>query len=277
MICERCKLEVSESSSICTSCGTFAGYCNVRIAEKVEEVEALEVRYRQALMDAEGRGVLGKVEEFDADVRTISQAVVAMDPDTLCRLATNANELFSNYQLMVRAHARKAAILSNDQRRMAVDGRLWGQFGSEIRYAALSLDRKGLLSYGDCFAILRDLHIEHRTSVLEKNSYDFVESSESKDMPLGRRSNWKNRHKVAVAKCAERIDVATEKADFPRLLMESGITRQQDDFIEVHIFGPFDFKAIDAIGTSGNISEKRDQLTLEIIKKYAAAEGKIWL
>ena len=277
MICERCAAEVSESSAECSSCGTFAGYPNVRIAEKAEEAEALDDRYFRALIDAEGRGDLSKVEEFEAEVQAISQAVVAMDVDTLCELANNPNELYSNYKLMVLAQARRPASLSNEQRRMAVDGKLWGTFGQQIRYAALSLDRRGLSSYGNCFATLRNLHVEHRASILEKNSYEFVEASPSQPLPLGCRSGWRNRHRVAVAKCAERITAGTRKEEFAAILMESGIARHQDDFIEVHIFGPFDFKAIEAISVSGKFTERRDQLTLEIIRKRATAEGKIWL
>ncbi len=247
------------------------------MAEKAEEIEALEARYLQALLDAEERGVLDKVEEFEAEVQTMSQAVVGMNIDTLCRLATSTNEIYSNYQLMVHAQTRRPASLSNDQRRLAVDGKLWGTFGSEIRYAALSLDRKGLSSYGNCSATLRNLHVEHRASILEKNSYEFVEASPSQPLPLGFRSTWKNRHRVAVAKCAERINAATLKEEFAVILMESGTARYQDDFIEVHIFGPFDFKAIEAISASAKITNKRDQLTLKIIRKRAATEGKTWL
>jgi ribosomal protein L40E len=72
MICQRCGAEVSESSQECSSCGTFAGYPNVRMAEKAEEVEALDARYFQALLDAEQRGALDKVEEFEAAVQTNS-------------------------------------------------------------------------------------------------------------------------------------------------------------------------------------------------------------
>lgn len=69
------------------------------MAEKAEEIEALEARYLQALLDAEERGVLDKVEEFEAEVQTMSQAVVGMNIDTLCRLATSTNEIYSNYQI----------------------------------------------------------------------------------------------------------------------------------------------------------------------------------
>ena len=277
MNCGRCGVEVSDSLSECTSCGTFAGFPNVRLAEKPEEVEALDARYFEALTDAESRGVLNKVEDFEAEIQAKSKAVVAMDIDTLKSLATRANELFSNYQLRVRAQARKPALISDDQRRTAVDGRLWGTFGDEIRYAALSTDCKGLPSYGSCFATLRNLHIEHRSSVLEMNSFKFVEDAPSKPLRVGFRSDWQNRHKVAVAKCAEKITDKTLSGEFHELVLEPGKSRDAAEYIEVHIFGPFDFRAFECISTTGKVTNKRDKLTLEIVKKMAVSEGKAWL
>lgn len=276
MICPRCSIEVSESSNSCNSCGTFIGFSNVRVAEKPDEVRALEERYQAALKEASTRSAIERVKDFEAAVQNQSQAVVAMDVDTLSKLAKSSNSLFSNYQLLVRANARQAALLSNDQRRMAVDGRLSGSFGVEIRYAALSLDHRGLSSYGNCFATLRNLNIEHRASVLETNSFDFVDASKGGELPLGFRSSWKERYRVAVAKCARFIDGTTASAAFPAILMMSASERSQDEFIEVHVYGPFDFKAIEAIGTVV-ISDPRDRLMIDIVKEYAKKEGKSWL
>ena len=192
-------------------------------------------------------------------------------------LTVKSSELYSNYQMAVRARLRQPALLSNDLRRNAVDGKLWGSFGEHIRYACLSLDGKGLSSYGDCFAVLKNLNIEHRASILERNSYEFVESAPSQPSPLGFRSSWQNRHMVAVAKCANLVTSGTRQEDFPGILMETGSSRHDDEFIEVHIFGPFDFKAFESIGTSGKVTDPRDKLTLKIIEQKATAEGKTWL
>ena len=78
MTCSHCSAEVSESLEYCGSCGTFAGFPNVRLAMKAEEVEALEARYFEALIDAEGRGALAEAEAFEEAMRSSSKAVVAM-------------------------------------------------------------------------------------------------------------------------------------------------------------------------------------------------------
>ncbi len=274
MKCARCSAEVQESSLLCTSCGLFAGFSNVRGAERNEEVSALEDRYRQALEDAKERNALERVKEFEAAIRDQSQVVIAMDSGVLFNLATGSIPLFSNYQSMVRAGLRRPALLPNDQRRMAVDGKLWGTFGSEIRYGALSLDRRGLSSYGEFFATLRNLNIEDRATVLSTNSFDFVERTPG-ELPLGHRSNWKRRHLVAVAKCAHLISEFSEAKTFPAILMTSGATRANDEFIEVHIYGPFDFQAIESIGNH-SIQGERDLLLTQIIRDYAVRAGIIW-
>ncbi len=277
MKCTNCAAEVSASLEYCGSCGTFAGYPNVRLAALPEEAEALESRYFEALIEAEGRGALDRVEEFEAAVRTSSRAVVAMDIDQMRSLAVNSNALYSNYQMLVRARIRQPALLSHDQRRMAVDGKLWGTFGDQIRYASLTLDGKGLSSYGDCFGVLKELNVQHRASVLERNSFDFIEMTAAEPLPLGFRSTWHERHMVAVAKCAKLISSNTALKSFPDILTSTGTDRSEDEFIEVHIFGSFDFKAFEALGAADKTLDARDQLTLAIIKEKAAAEGKTWL
>ena len=53
--------------------------------------------------------------------------------------------------------------------RVFADDALFPGYKEQIRFAALSLDGKGLSSYGECTLILRDHMIAHRASVLEGN------------------------------------------------------------------------------------------------------------
>jgi hypothetical protein len=277
MKCKNCGQEVSDSTTNCTSCGEWAGFCNVRIAENPQEVQALLVRYGDAVTQAKTRGVLPLIESFESMVAKDSRAVVALDVDRLWGMAKSPNTLFTNYQLLVDAFARKPAALEHDKRRTRVDGALFGSFGKNIRYAVLSLDKTGLKSYGNCFIVLKELHTANRASVLECNSFDFVENSQGRAQTLGYRSTWSNRHLLAVAKCVNDIDSNTQSADFSRIILKAGDNRQEDDFLEVHIYGPFDFKAIEAIGVAKVPFDTRDSLTLDLIKKYAKDEDIEWL
>lgn len=268
---------MSASLDRCPSCYEPVGFPNVRLADSAEETFALEQRYQEALRSSNLRGLAEKVKAFENAVKKQSKAVVAADLDTMRLLAVEGNALYSNYSMMVSAQVRQPALLANDQRRSVVDGALWGTFGSEIKYAALSLENKNLSSYGNCFAILKNSSIAQRASVLEMNSYDFVLAAPNGEVRKGYRSNWNDRHRVAVAKCASLISQETSAADFPDLILMTNGDRSKDKFIEVHIYGTLNFGTFEAIGLSISPNNLRDSLTAKIIEEKAVAGGKEWL
>lgn len=269
MKCTRCRREIVELVTVCSSCGTFLGYPNVFLAELPEEQQALDARYTEAIASAELRGASEKLQEFEESAKA-SSAVIAMSSERLCSLAVNQNELYSTYDQTVRAQIRRPAVVRNDQNRRAVEGKLWGSAAPEIRYAALSLNGRGLKSYGDCFVQLKEEFISHRASVLEQNSYNFVESlSVLADCPTGFRSNWKERYKVAVAKCGEEITAGTDRNEFGDILLVARDDRKDDRFVEVHIFGGFDFLAFESVIVTQMRRSKAERLNLKIAKRYA--------
>lgn len=247
------------------------------MAERPEEQEALDDRYFRAVTDASDRGVANEIETFE-QVMMKSEAVVAMSVDLLRTLATKSNSLYSNYQLTVRAQLRRPALLGFDQHRSSVDGKLWGVAAESIRYAALSLDKSGVASYGDCSVVLKESHIAHRASVLEENAFAFVDKvKHSEPLPLGYRSPWRDRHKLAIAKCSQNVQLGMNERDFASLLLFNGAGRTADDFMEVHIYGPFDFNAVESIRIATAKRSHSDNLSLAVIKQKALGAGKGWI
>jgi len=55
------------------------------------------------------------------------------------------------------------------------------------------------------------------------------------------------RDKLAVAKCHSRIGSATISNDFPAILLVPGADPKDNDFIEVHIYGPIHRHAIERV------------------------------
>ncbi len=85
--------------------------------------------------------------------------------------------------------------------------------------------------------------ISHRASVFEENSALFMERrgikiSRSPNLPKGYRATWDERAKLCVAKLAGKIDAATRSDEYSGLLVKQGATSEDDEFIEVHIWGP---------------------------------------
>jgi hypothetical protein len=85
--------------------------------------------------------------------------------------------------------------------------------------------------------------IAHRASVFDENSALFVEHqgvkiSRKPYLPKGYRAAWTHRAKLCIAKLSRRIDSATNPDQYSTILLSEGATSEDDEFIEVNIWGP---------------------------------------
>jgi hypothetical protein len=284
--CLNCGSPVVPSEEKCPTCGSHVGFPNVRAVNAAPERAALQHRYKAALERAEFRGATAAVAGFRAAVET-SSAVVNCSLYILRELAEDVNALYSNYYLAVRGEVRRAAEVENDTQRRAVGAILFGAYAENIRSAALSLDGIGLASYGakgperlSYGLMLRDVAIAKRASLLEENEYDFVKRhslTPSSALPVGYRCAWENRNELATAKLADIIGPETQPADYARILLSSTGDRASDQFIEVHIYGPFNLNSISSV--SGNSAPKRsdDRAVLTKVKELLEKQGKQWI
>lgn len=243
--CPDCRHEFSISEVRCPHCGRPSRFPNVRDAEL--EADALTARYNDAKMDAANRGDAAVVEQFEQACRQ-SVAVIARSFDEAFRLATSDLELYAtHYQLQtlrIPGGLPPGPGQPNwDRIRAVADEALFGKQKEEIRFAALSLDGVGLANYGECTLVLRDDMIAHRASVVEENSLVFMNRHGvtiwgSAELPRGYRSTWEQRAKLCVAKCGKKLAVAPKPVDFASVLLKQGATTLEDEFVEVHVFGP---------------------------------------
>jgi hypothetical protein len=157
---------------------------------------------------------------------------------------------------------------------------LFGGYGDKIVYGALSLDGRGLKSYGAYALVLREVAVARRSSILCDNGFDFVERHKLRpgdQIPLGYRSAWDNKHELAVAKVEQIFDSNTQDADFPRILMFQGVNRSQDDFMEVHIYGTFDHDAIESVAGPSNLGSDADKAVVAVLKELITRSNKGWI
>lgn len=136
-----------------------------------------------------------------------------------------------------------------DKIRAVADETLFGKQKQEIRFAALSLDGSGLANYGDCTLVLREEMIAHRASAIEENSLIFMDRHDIKvwraaELPKGYRSTWRERDRLCVAKLCSKLAANTTSRDFPGILLRQGATSLEDEFIEVHVFGPVTIRTV---------------------------------
>lgn len=274
--CARCGSPLPESDENCFTCGNFIGFPNVRTASAKEQLYALESRYAVAREKAVHVGVTDEqIMSFERLVAG-SRATVNVDHDDLRLFTRNENALYANYQSMVNSQARKPARGMFDRQRLGVEAIVFGTYARRIRYAALSLDGLGCRGYGPFNLVLRDVAVDSRSTVLEENTYSFVKRhalAPGDPLPLGYMCPWHKRGMLAVAKLAGNIKPEMQVCDYGRLLLRSAGDRATEEFMEVHVFGPFDMAAIESVRASrsmqhANICDEEMERVLESGKEW---------
>jgi hypothetical protein len=283
--CLKCHSKLSEIKETCPTCGTPVGYPNVRAAERREEKDALEARYLSAIKQSKANGREQALASFDESSKKTC-AVINVDLEVLYQFITNDQMFYSTYGLLVEGEMRVPATAENDSDRQSVGGKLFGSYAKQIRYAALSLDGGGPTSYGPYALKLREVAIDDRATLLEDNSYIFVTKHDIRTLqriPQGYRATWGERHKLAVAKLSGQVFAGTIEPEHSKILLSGKGQRQTDEFIEVHIYGGFNNKAVESVrGSSAVKGGSADKVKLEsayisIVKDYLEKDGRTWI
>lgn len=275
MQCTSCGTEVPFDRDRCPMCGHDAGFPNVREVTMAAEKEALHLRYQTKLNNAAANGTDTQLLMFEDAVKG-SQAVVSVDLDYLLGFFLNNKALYSTYSLLVEGDVRKTASSKDDKRRRMVEGGFFGSYAAKIRYAALSINGKGPASYGSYTMVLKEVAVRDRATLLEENSYVFFEKHRKRipdDFPPGYRSVWKERHKLAVAKLADRVSGSVTEHDYPEILLSSSGDRKTDDFMEVHIYDLFDNNAVESVVIDKNAVKKARKTDLARLKEVLVKKG----
>lgn len=224
---------------------------NVTQASLSKERDGLESRYQQALARAESRGTKAIVDDFELKTAN-TKAVLARSIPEVHRLATSENEIYATFYQLTEAGVKMPTGGKWDILRSVADQAVFPGYSKDLRFGALSLNELGLRSYGECSLVLSDNMIGHRATVFEKNSTRFFETnpmkmSEAHKMPEGYRALWAERGKLCVAKLADQMFTSTTISDFPKVLLKEGKKPDDNEFIEVNIWGPITSRAFEQV------------------------------
>ncbi|WP_148667242.1 hypothetical protein [Bradyrhizobium amphicarpaeae] len=157
---------------------------------------------------------------------------------------------FLSFHPQIRDHSLLARDNVWDQQRIAAENTVNPIYFTELKFAALSLDQRGLTYYGAYCVVLREQLIQDRASVFEENPFVFNPKHHvfsSQQPPLGYRATWLQRGMLAEAKLAHKISPATRENDFITILMGANRDDADCDFIEVHIYGMLHKRAIERV------------------------------
>jgi hypothetical protein len=274
--CKECGFEFSSSEDRCSHCGRPSLFPNITDASTREESEALSKRYDAAFSHAKSNGSEKALRGFEYAVHSESHAVISRPIEEVFRLASSERELYATFYRRVAAGLRLPDGSEWDTLREVVDSKLFHFYKEGIIFAALTLDDKGLSAYGECFLILREDMIAYRATVFEENSIVFMKKRHigvAEQLPYGHRSVWRDRGKLAVAKLHDRITVATKVSDFPALLLVNAPDSKDDQFIEVHIYGPVSVRTLQKVRVDVKPSKRGLGVRLQALKEMLAKQN----
>lgn len=271
-LCDDCKNEMPITRTTCPHCGRPQLFPNVSLAKDSVEKKKLIDRYNRALSAAAKRDCAQVALRFD-EVCTQTTAVFTCPLERLHRETATGTELYETYYDLERLRLRTSSSQNFDWEKLRPQAEI-ELLGSnkhldQLHYACLSIDGNGLSSYGECAVRLAEPMIAHRASCFEGNTA--VIYAKKRDLSTCIRCDWGDRNKICVAVCSDRISQSTNEADFPGILLALGVQPDEDQFIEVHIFGPmtcrtFHSVRIDTAGHSPRQKTYRDAIAEKLAK-----------
>ncbi|NTF80870.1 hypothetical protein [Rhizobium rhizogenes] len=232
-------------------------------------------RLTDAISTAISNGTDGILNDFITAVST-ARGVIARPLGVVQDLIEHDGKKYISYQKQIRSGARTAQDNSPDEQRTQFESALFPNYEAEIIFGCLTLSERGVSSYGEYNLFLKDEMIDKRASVFEENPMIFVERHNillNKSIPAGYRASWRRRGDLAGAKLHSRLTASTNPRDYPDILLND--TGGSDaDFIEVHVYGEFNRRAIDYV--TGPIPKNDyDQGVWKSIAKKLAEFGAI--
>lgn len=253
--CPDCGHGFHAGSDRCPHCGRPSLFPNVEMARDPSERAALEARYQDGLVVAAKAGASVEAGLLDDELATHSKAVFTRHSNEVVRLATADRELYATYYEALDGGIRLPHGDKWDVLRRAVDSALFPGFHDRVRFGALTLDERGIRSYGDCDLLARDSMISHRATVFEQNSVTFVVNrgisvGGLNALPGGYRAEWRVRGHLGVAKLAHRLAPGQTQLDFAQMIVFDG-TPETDDFLEVHVYGPMTIRTFEKVTWHG--------------------------
>ncbi len=270
--CDDCGNDMPMARTHCPHCGRPQYFPNVDLAKTSGEKAKLQARYEATMTDAERCGCKDNVNKFTAACAGAA-AVFACGLQRLHREVASGTDIYETYNHLQRLRLRTSPPETLDWARLRPQAEI-ELLGShehldKIHYACLSIDGVGLNSYGDCTVRLSEPMIAHRASCFEGNTAVLYHTERSFSVLL--RCEWNDRGLICTATFGDHIDCSTGENDYPGILLKVGAASEQDQFIEVHVFGPMTARTFESVRIDTTSHSRRHTALLNAIREKLAA------
>jgi hypothetical protein len=193
----------------------------------------------------------------------------------LFREIASGTDLFETYHDLERLRIRSERPAGHNWQKLRPQAEIEllgsDQHQDKLHYAALSLDGVGLDSYGDCTVTLCEEMICHRATCFEGNSaliYD-----EKHDFSGCLRCAWSERARLCAAKIASSLDGSMSSRDFPGMLLSKGGIQEDDEFVEVHVFGTMTAQTFQSVAVDFSEFSREQKALWKAVKEKLAKNG----
>jgi hypothetical protein len=270
--CPDCKLEYPTDAERCITCGRPApskGFPNVLLAEKPNEKKELKRLYDDAIADSTRAGAITKLREFERRVQSEARLITACRFKKFFDIGDQEGGIFPTFQQLYHAELAFAGDDPNNNVRLIAEEATLPGCSRRTHYAVMAIDEVGLMHYGNYSLIWKLDMVAHRTSLFIANCLTWRQENGmalGSAAPVGNRARWKDRHVLAVIKCASQITSRTKPSSFPRMLVRNRSKKDPYDvFIEGHIWGPLTrMSLLKVICTSPETSPAKQMMAEEI-------------
>jgi hypothetical protein len=238
--CAFCQFDFELSQTRCPHCGQPQLFPNVTRASQRNEIDSLKESANAVFRKAKKKGTKAAVEKF-AEALLASEAALSCSLQSLNTLVSHDYALYATIYGLTDVTITNRGTERETERRRAEVALFGDKNAGKIRFAVLSLDGRGPSNYGngECTIQLRTDMIRHRASVFVENNVLYYQKHYRPTKPypgLGVSATWENRHLLGIAKLGESVHDAMGERDFAALVVRNGATKDEDDFLEVHIF-----------------------------------------
>lgn len=273
--CPKCRAPLSAHSRHCPTCKADAGAPNVRDVSSEDEKSSLFARFEAAKADAIAAGCESEFAEFILFIQEKACVIVNMPASVARDMASNPRDIYLNYEKLVGTGSRLPASMANDKQRRGIGGFIFGSIAENIVYGFMGFSEASLKSYGRIACQMKTVAIADRVTFLEENSYPFFARHQhlicKGEFPKGYRAVWDNKQNLVLAKLGKAIRPGYGENDFKRLLLTPG-DRDQEEFLEAHIYEGFNIYAIEQMSDIGTSKKDKTEdtdarIALELFQK----------